>query len=110
MQESNMRDNYKVIDLGKRGKRYMKNGHLIKKTDLSEEELAHFEHPTTEEELPKLDTHPIAVSAKSDRSCIFCGAYSKFTKLINSQTIYLCEQDYYDKNIGKITQKVNEVS
>lgn len=46
-----------------------------------------------------------------NRECLFCGMGGcKLTKLLNGETLYLCEQHYYDKNLGQIAQKVREIS
>lgn len=53
-----------------------------------------------------VDTTPVVV----DKSCIFCGRGDcRQTRLVNTQTIYLCEEDYYDKTIGKVAQKLKEL-
>lgn len=44
----------------------------------------------------------------SDKKCVFCGEVSKLTRIVNLQTVYLCDKDYYDKSIGKIAQKLQE--
>lgn len=49
-----------------------------------------------------------AIENQPSKECLFCGVYGKYPKLINGQTIALCEEHYYSENIGKIAQKLRE--
>lgn len=42
------------------------------------------------------------------KECIFCGQVCKWSRIVNMQTIYLCEEHYYDKTIGQIAQRMRE--
>ncbi len=54
----------------------------------------------------KVPTIALAVS----KECIFCGVGDcRLTRAINSQTIYLCGEHYYDKTIGKVAQRLKEL-
>lgn len=46
---------------------------------------------------------------KDPKACIFCGVHSRFTRFVNLQTIYLCDNHYYDVNIGKCAQRLREL-
>lgn len=40
--------------------------------------------------------------------CVFCKAFTKTSRFINLQTIYICEEHYYSKTTGQIIQQVRE--
>lgn len=40
--------------------------------------------------------------------CIFCKEHAKLSRLLNTQTLYLCNKDYYSKTIGQIAQQLRE--
>lgn len=40
------------------------------------------------------------------RPCIFCGEHSKLQRMLNSQTVYLCNEHYYSKTIGQVAEKI----
>lgn len=40
--------------------------------------------------------------------CVFCGEVAKMTRMLNGQTIPLCDKDYYDKTIGQVAQQIRE--
>lgn len=42
------------------------------------------------------------------RGCIFCDKHSKLQRTVNLQTVYLCDEHYYDKTIGQVAQQLNE--
>lgn len=43
--------------------------------------------------------------------CLFCGTPDcKLSRMMNSQTIYLCDEHYYSENMGHIAQKLREVN
>lgn len=43
---------------------------------------------------------------KEERNCIFCGMDAKIPTTINGQTIFRCEQHYYDTNIGQVVTQL----
>ena len=43
-----------------------------------------------------------------DKSCIFCKTHSNLTRMVNMQTVVICEKHYYSETVGKIAQKLNE--
>ena len=43
-----------------------------------------------------------------DKSCLFCGVYSNWQRLVSGQLVYVCEQHYHEKTIGKVAQKLRE--
>lgn len=42
--------------------------------------------------------------------CVFCKEMTKTLRLINMQTIYLCNEHYYSKTTGQVIQQVREPS
>lgn len=89
---------YKTID-SVRGKRYLHNGRLVKKADVPEDILLELEDHATVEEAHE----------RTDKSCVFCGAESNFSRFINLKTIYMCGNDYYAKTVGEIVQRLNQL-
>lgn len=47
---------------------------------------------------------------KNPKACIFCGMHSRYTRFVNGQTVYICDEHYYSENIGKIVQKLRELN
>jgi hypothetical protein len=45
-----------------------------------------------------------------EKKCLFCGVESKLTRQVNLRTVVLCEEHYYDKNIGQIAEQLNKES
>lgn len=92
---------YKMIQVGT-GFRYTKDKKFIKQSDVPPEIMARMELgkdvPDAAESL-----NPAA------RMCIFCGMGSKLPRLINGQTVYLCENHYHEKNMGQTAQRVREI-
>ena len=43
---------------------------------------------------------------RPERSCIFDGKPATKQRFVNLQTVYLCEDCYYDKTVGKITERL----
>lgn len=41
------------------------------------------------------------------KDCIFCGKGHTHTRRVNLQRVYLCDNCYYDKNVGQIAQRLN---
>ena len=90
---------YKIVT-GRNGDRYMKDGKFISKASLPPEVYTQLkvDQITTDEEL-----NPII-----DKTCIFCGIYSNLSRLLNGQTIYLCDGHYYSESTGKTVQRMRE--
>ncbi len=87
---------------------YRKDGRPLKAIDVPPEIVERLRREPefdTESNVPIVKPEPVV-----DRSCIFCGAYSKNAKLINGQSIYTCEEHYYSESTGKILQRWNEVN
>ena len=77
----------------------MRDGKLVKTADVPEDVIEKLkDHASVQE------SHEIV-----DKSCLFCGVQSKYGRLVNLKTIYLCEEHYYDKSIGQIVQKINQI-
>ena len=89
---------YTRYEIKGKGFRYRKNGKLITKDDVPVEEIKRLE----DEEFP---AEPVQVT---DKSCLFCGAYSNWQRLVNGQSVYVCEEHYYNETIGKVAQKLRE--
>lgn len=93
---------YKALE-GKNGNlRYWKDRRFIKKEDVPEEIL---EILTPGHDV---DTEAGPVLAPK-KQCIFCGEDTNWVRVLNGQTIYICETDYYDKTMGQIAQRVNQL-
>lgn len=88
-----MVEGYKVLNT-KRGYRYLKDGKLTAKAKIPEEVL----HRLHSDEIVK-DT--------PNKTCVICGAYATESRFVNGQAIELCEQDFYNLNIGQIVQHLN---
>lgn len=43
-----------------------------------------------------------------DRGCVFCGVYSNWQRLVNGQTVHICEEHYHTTTIGQIAAKLRE--
>ena len=90
---------YKLVT-GRNGVRYMKDNRFVKKESLPPEVW-------TQLKVNEISTEEM-LNPKVDRSCIFCGEQSKLSRLLNAQTIYLCDNHYYSETIGKVAQRVRE--
>lgn len=42
-----------------------------------------------------------------DKSCVFCEGPSKMSRMVNGQTVYICDTHYYDKTIGQVAAQIN---
>lgn len=80
---------------------YKKDKRFVKTVDVPVEVV---ELLKTQDEV---DDSMLNTSAKF-RKCIFCGEHSKNERFINGRTVYLCDDDYYSKNIGQIAEKLNK--
>ncbi len=99
--------------VGNRGHRYMKNGKFVKADLVPEEVVMQLkEHKQT----MVVSDGPAVIDDGSNpipyRECLFCGQFGTCTRFINLQTIYLCEEHYYDMDItvGKIAEKVRKLT
>lgn len=43
------------------------------------------------------------------RECIFCDEHSKNQRMVNGLTVYLCNDHYYDKNIGQVAEQLRKL-
>lgn len=43
------------------------------------------------------------------KECLFCGAFSNLTRMVNGKVIVLCDSHFYSESLGKIVQKVREL-
>jgi len=86
--------NYKMINGPKGTVRYMLDGRMVKAVSVPEDIMA------------RLHTTP--TEATSDRLCVFCGAPSKYSRLVNLQTVYICNEHYYDKTIGQVAEQIRK--
>ena len=100
---------YTRYEIKGKGFRYRKDGKLISKDDVPEEEIRRLEAedvavvpPDNDEALPE-EHVPV-----TNRVCVFCGMHSNWTRFVNGQTVVLCETHYYNETIGKIAQKLRE--
>ncbi len=93
---------YKMIETKNKGHRYFKDKRFIKKTDIPAEILEKLE---IGKDIPD-EGEQLNSDAKL---CLFCGVGCKLTRLVNNKVVYLCEEHYYDKNVGQIAQRVNQL-
>lgn len=49
---------------------------------------------------------PVVQTVPEVHTCIFCGMGTNIFRLLNQQPVYLCNDDYYDRTMGQIAQKV----
>lgn len=82
---------YKVKTVGDGRQMFFKDGHLVSKKVIPEDELDRLLHP----EKP------------SSKVCIFCGKRGTQSRLVNLQMVDLCDKHYYDTSIGEIAQRLN---
>lgn len=52
------------------------------------------------------DTLPQEEQPVANKSCLFCGAYSNLTRLVNGQTVVICIDDYHTMTLGQIAAKL----
>ena len=95
---------YKTINGPRNDVRFTKDGRLFSKKNIPANIYRQFEDKEVGHEV---NDEGVVLEAPV-KECVFCGSESKLYKLINSQTIYLCDEDYYDKNTGQIVQQVRE--
>lgn len=87
---------YKKVKGPHNNVRYSKNGIFISKDKIPISVL---------EELTRTNVVDVPI-----KECVFCGVGCKFTRLVNLQTVYLCDEHYYSKTIGQIAQQIRENS
>lgn len=95
-----MVEEYKIIR-GSKGDRYMFKGKLVKTASVPRDVIIKLNVG-----MPSVDVAPIE---KVPLTCIFCGMGTKITRFLNLQSIPICEEHYYSKNVGQIVHKFNEV-
>lgn len=88
---------YKTIE-SKNGIRYMKDGKFIKKDNIPADVLI---------KLGVGMQDIVDAIVPEPTKCIFCGMATKQYRLLDSKPVYLCMDDYYDKSLGQVAQKVN---
>lgn len=82
--------------------RYKKDGKMIAAKEVPENILQVLQHnPIFNEE-----DEPV----RTDKSCIFCGTHSNLTRVVNLQTVALCDEHYYSQTLGTIAQHLKEKS
>lgn len=82
--------------------RYKKDGKMISPKDIPENILQVLQtNPVFNEEAP---------AEVRNKSCIFCGMYSNIVRLVNLQSVALCEEHYYSQSLGTIAQHLKEQS
>lgn len=42
------------------------------------------------------------------RRCVFDGEYTKLYRIVNQQPVYICQEDFHEKTLGQIAQRVRE--
>ena len=82
---------YKIINGPKGTVRYMLNGRMVKATSIPEDVM--------------IRLHETPLEKASDRLCIFCGAPSKYSRLVNLQSVYICNEHYYSKTLGQVAEQ-----
>jgi hypothetical protein len=84
-----------------RGKpRYMRDGKLIKASEVPPEEIERLNKGSVIEQ----------PEPKKDKGCIFCGAHSRYTRFVDGQTVYVCDDHYYSETIGKVAQRLRSAT
>lgn len=61
------------------------------------------------ESMDEVDESALALQPLK-RECIFCGETCKNTRRVNNQTVYLCNEHYYAKTIGKVAERIREIN
>lgn len=85
---------YRIVR-GSKGVRYMKDGKLIAKAKVPAGVL---------EELDKAEV--AENKSKAIKACLFCGSAGRFQRFVNLTNVDLCEDDYWNQNVGKIAEKL----
>ncbi len=87
---------YTKFEIPVRGVRYRADGKLVSVRDVPVEELARLNEDVSVEREP--------------RSCLFCGGPARYQRLVELQTIDICDQHYYSETVGSIVHKMKELS
>lgn len=82
---------YKVLE-GKRGKRYLRNNRFINRDKIL---ISVLERLTPDQ--------PVRI-----KECLFCGGESKMERPFNRQSVVLCDEHYYSRNIGQIAAEIRK--
>lgn len=90
-------EGYTTIKGPRGGVRYKFGRKFVKTAEVPEDIRSKFEVNAVAEEAPR-------------KICIFCGGPGTYQRLINQQSIALCPDDYYDKNMGQIAQRLREMA
>lgn len=83
---------YSIVK-GAKGTRYLKDGKFIAKAKIPEGVIQSLES-----------------GANGERLCLFCGKETKLYRILDSQPVYLCEEDYQNRNLGQVAQRKRELS
>lgn len=75
-----------------------KLGKPVKTTDVPSNVVDLLEHQDS------IDDEDLKLEAPY-RRCVFDGEYTKMSRMVNGQTIYICEKDFYAKTIGELAQQ-----
>lgn len=43
---------------------------------------------------------------RPNNECVFCGMATKLSRIVNQQTVAICEQHYHSESLGRIAQQV----
>lgn len=84
--------------------RFMKDGRFTKVDQIPLDELDRL--------FGRKEPEPVVIPMPTElkpKSCVFCGMYTTWNKLVNSQTIPICQEHYYSETTGKIVQRVKEM-
>lgn len=92
---------YKIVTRTDGSIRYMKDKKFTSKSSIPANVLRQLK-PNNE-----VDDEGMDLEAPL-KECIFCQAPTKMYRFINLQTIYICEEHYYDKTTGQIVQQLNK--
>lgn len=85
---------YRKID-GKTGVKYWKDGKFVKKSDVPSDVYQ------------QLENNP-EYEVRADKPCLFCGEPGTKQRYINMLMIDLCDEHYFNTNIGQTAQKLRE--
>ncbi len=81
---------------------YRKNKRFVAKADIP---ALVFEALKVRNEVDDVEVN----SGAKYRQCIFCDEHSKNQRLVNGLTVYLCDDHYYDKNIGQVAEQLRKL-
>lgn len=81
--------------------RYKKDARFVAKKDIPADILIKLGVGMTD--INEVDQEAIEPDV---HKCIFCGMATNQFRLFNSEPVYVCTDDYYDKSMGQLAQKV----